>query len=115
MKKRLLRKFLRRFLMHMVYSLINRNVKIMTDTGEITLNKVAKVGVLVVEAEAEALATKGLANKALIINTSTCRVLTRYSDSFSEEKIRLLISSMMKTISSAEDSAQWEWDKALIA
>ena len=71
------------------------------------------MGVVVVEAEA--LATKGLANKALIINTSTCRVLTRYSDSFSEEKIRLLISSMMKTISSAEDSAQWEWAKALIA
>ena len=99
--------------MHMVYSLINRNVKIMTDTGEITLNKVAKQDVVVVEAEA--LATKGLANKALIINISTCRVLMRYSDSFSEEKIRLLISSMMKTISSVEDSAQWEWAKALIA
>ena len=97
--------------MHMVYSLINRNVKTMIGMEENTWSKVAALPVAVVEA----LVTKGSVAAALIINTSTCRVLTRYSDSFSEEKIRLLISSMMTTTSLVEDSAQWEWDTALIA
>ena len=38
--------------MHTVYSLINRNGKIMIGMGENTWNKVAKVAALVVEAEA---------------------------------------------------------------
>ena len=61
----------------------------------------------------EASATQGLA-VALISNISTCKVLTRYSDSFSEAKIPLLISLMMTTTFLAEDSAQWEWDLDLI-
>lgn len=52
---------------------------------------------------------------ALISNTSTCRVLTRYSDSFSVERIPLLISLMMTMTFLVEDSAQWEWDLDLIA
>ena len=99
--------------MHTVYSLINRNGKIMIGTGENTWNKVAKVAALVVESEASA--TRASVAAVLITNTSTCRVLTRYSDSSSEEKIHLLISLMMTTTSLVEDSAQWEWDLALIA